>query len=198
MKSIAQLSKTTIIGGFLVILPVALVVFLVAKVVVGLRVVIDPLVASLPPGPLGGPFAATLAAIVVILVACFVTGTLVRTALGERAWHAFETGVLHHIPGYDIVRVLSRRILGREEGKGFAPAFAVFDDCITPAFVVEEHADGRYTVFVPSVPTPAVGALYIMDHDRVRLVDVSFQHAVRCITQWGVGSGELLRAMKPD
>ncbi|HEY3186986.1 MAG TPA: hypothetical protein VGJ70_05905, partial [Solirubrobacteraceae bacterium] len=65
-------------------------------------------------------------------------------------------------------------------------------------FVVEEHPDGRYTVFVPAVPTPAVGAVYIMDRRRVHLLDVPFAHAVRSITQWGAGSGELLRAVKAD
>src|SRR5262245_2298337 len=192
MKGIIEFTKTTIVGGFLVILPIVLTIVLIAKAVAGLRVVIAPLAASLP----GGPVIATVIATVAVLVACFVTGTVARTRGGERAWHALEHGVLERLPGYDLVRGLSRRALGQAHGKGSGPALAAFDDALVPAFVVEEHADGRYTVFVPAVPTPAVGALYIMDRDRVHVLDVPFTHAVRCISQWGTGSGELLRAMR--
>ena len=192
MKRITEFTKTTIVGGFVVILPVAITAFMIATVVAKLRVVIEPLAASLP----GGPIIATLIALGTILAACFVTGTFARTTMGERAWQAFEHGLLERIPGYDLVYRLSRRAFGQDDGTMFAPALAVFDDAMVPAFVVEEHADGRYTVFVPAVPTPAVGAVYIMDRARVHVLDVPFQHAVRCITQWGMGSGELLGAMK--
>jgi uncharacterized membrane protein len=63
---------------------------------------------------------------------------------------------------------------------------------------VEEHEDGSYTVFVPAVPTATVGAVYILPRARVHPVDVPFWKAVKCVTRWGAGSGELLRAMRRD
>jgi uncharacterized membrane protein len=77
----------------------------------------------------------------------------------------------------------------------FAAALVELEDALVPAFIVEEHPDGRYTVFVPSVPTPAAGAIYILDAARVHLVDVSFTTAVSVISRWGAGSWELLAAM---
>ena len=67
---------------------------------------------------------------------------------------------------------------------------------LVPAFVVEKHADGRYTVFVPSAPTPAVGAIYIIPKERVHFVDAPFLTAVKCVSSWGAGSAELLKAMR--
>ena len=32
---------------------------------------------------------------------------------------------------------------------------------VVPAFIIEELDDGRLTVFVPSVPTPLAGAVYV-------------------------------------
>ena len=67
-------------------------------------------------------------------------------------------------------------------------ALAEIEDALVPAFVVEEHEDGRYTVFVPSIPTPAAGAVYILPRERVHLVDVPFPRAVSVISKWGAGS----------
>lgn len=72
------------------------------------------------------------------------------------------------------------------------------EEGLVPAFLVEEHEDGSYTVFVPAVPTPTVGAVYILPRARVHPVDVPFGKAVKCVTRWGAGSGELLRAMRRD
>src|SRR5207244_12269458 len=91
---------------------------------------------------------------------------------------------------------LARRVAGIEAGEAFASALAVIEDALVPAFVVERHDDGRYTVFVPSSPTPGVGSVYILPKERVHLVDVPFLKAARCVSKWGAGSGELLRAMR--
>ena len=65
-----------------------------------------------------------------------------------------------------------------------------------PAFVIEEFEDGRFTVFVPSAPTPLSGSLYILTADRVHPVDVPFTHAVKALSRWGAGSKELVEAME--
>src|SRR5262245_9705178 len=145
MKDLVEFAKTTILGGVVIILPVALLSLLVLKAIGFVRVVVDPLAAGLP----GGPVAATIIAGAIIVLGCFATGALARTTLGERSFGLFERSVLERVPGYDFVRLLSRRALGREEGTRFAPALALFEGALVPAFVVEEHADGRFTVFVP-------------------------------------------------
>ena len=65
-----------------------------------------------------------------------------------------------------------------------------------PAFIIEKLDDGRLTVFVPSVPTPLAGAVYILSPDRVHPLDIPFTHAVRVISRWGSGSKELIAAME--
>jgi uncharacterized membrane protein len=52
-------------------------------------------------------------------------------------------------------------------------------------------------VFVPSVPTPLAGAVYVLDRQRVHILDVPFTHAVSVISRWGAGSHELVAAMRP-
>ena len=62
--------------------------------------------------------------------------------------------------------------------------------------MIEEHDDGSFTVFVPAVPTPMAGAIYILPRERVHPIDVPFATAIRGFTRWGEGTGELLRAMR--
>ena len=70
------------------------------------------------------------------------------------------------------------------------------EDALVPAFIVEEHDDGAYTVFVPSVPTPAAGAIYILPRERVHQVDISFARAAAVITKWGAGTRDLRVAIR--
>ena len=65
-----------------------------------------------------------------------------------------------------------------------------------PAFIIEEFADGRYTVFVPSVPTPLAGAVYILTRERVHPLSVGFGQAFKTVSRWGAGSKELVAAME--
>ena len=66
-----------------------------------------------------------------------------------------------------------------------------------PGFIIEELVDGRFTIFVPSVPTPMAGAVYILTPDRVHRLDVPFTQAITTITRWGSGCQDLVAAMKP-
>ena len=135
-------------------------------------------------------------ALLLLLLLCFVAGLLAETRAGQSTGLFFERVILNHIPGYSIVRTFTRRIGNIEESETFTPALAVMENALVPAFVVEKHIDGRYTVFVPTAPTPGVGAIYILAGDRVHLLDVSLLTAIKCITSWGAGSHELVNAMR--
>jgi uncharacterized membrane protein len=70
------------------------------------------------------------------------------------------------------------------------------EDGLVLAFIVEEFEDGRYTIFVPSIPTPFAGAVFVFEKSRVHPVDVPFADAVRTVSQWGAGTTALVAAME--
>jgi uncharacterized membrane protein len=191
VRGLAEFTKTTLIGGILVILPLWISVLLLVKAVAGLFALLSPVTAQLP----ATMHLRNIVAFLIVVVACFVAGLVVRTGPGLRAKSVLDRYLLERIPGYSLLRGLAGRITGQEEGSTFAAALVELEDALVPAFVVEEHADGRYTVFVPSVPTPAAGTVYILDRARVHLVDVPFTTAVSVISKWGAGTGTLLQAM---
>lgn len=192
MKRIGEFVRTTLLGGVLVILPVVVIVALLARLLGTVAAILRPIVEGLPSSlPLP-----EIAALLVVVAVCFVAGVIVRTGPGRRLKEAIDRRFLERIPGYTMIRGLAGRITGQEEGETFAPALVEIEDALVPAFVVERHPDGRYTVFVPSVPTPAAGAIYILAPERVHLVDVPFTKAVSVISRWGAGTQDMLDAMQ--
>jgi len=192
MNKIAEFAKTTLIGGVLVILPVDVCILLIAKSISAAVALISPITSQIPAAL---QFREVIAFLVVVFV-CFLAGLVLRTGAGLRVKNALERNLLERIPGYSLVRGLAGRIAGRQEDETFAVALVEIEDALVPAFIVEEHDDGAYTVFVPSVPTPAAGAIYILPKERVHLVDAPFTKAVSVISKWGAGSRDLRAAMK--
>lgn len=194
MRNIAEFTKTTLIGGLLVILPIYISVLLVAKSIAVVLALISPITSQIPAAL---QFRKVIA-FLVLIAACFLAGIVLRTGPGLRAKNALERNLLERIPGYTLIRSLAGRIAGRQDDDTFAVALVEIEDALVPAFIVEEHDDGAYTVFVPSVPTPAAGAIYILPRERVHLVDVPFSKAASVISKWGSGARDLRTAMKKE
>jgi uncharacterized membrane protein len=192
MQKLAEFTKTTLVGGVLVILPIWITALLSLKLIAGLFAFIAPVTNSLPPDL----HLRRIASAAIVVLICFMAGLIVRTGPGLRAKNAIERTLLERIPGYTLLRGLAGRITGHEDSDVFAAALVEIEEALVPAFVVEEHPDGQFTIFVPSVPTPAAGTVYILPASRVHLVDVPFTQAVSVISKWGAGSRDLLLAMK--
>ena len=191
MKSLAEFAKTTLVGGMLVILPIYLSILLLAKAMSGILALVSPVTGHLPEWI---PFR-QFAAIGVVIAGCFLVGLSVRTGCGQRAKKWADRILLEKIPGYTLLRGFSGRFAGREESEAFAVALVEIEEGLVPAFVIEQHEDGRYTVMVPSVPTPMAGSVYILPPERVHLVNVPLSKALNVISRWGAGSRDLLQAM---
>ena len=192
MKTIAEFTKTTLIGGFLIILPIY-VEILIAKAIQGLVAALKPITAVVPAYV---QFREIIAALVIITI-CFIAGLIVRTGPGLRAKKAFEGAVLERLPGYTLLRGLAGRFTGRGDEPTFAPALDEIEEALVPALIIEKLDDGSFTVLVPSVPTPMAGALYILPPERVHPVDVPFTATLKVFSKWGTGAGEFVRAMQP-
>jgi len=131
-----------------------------------------------------------------LLVICFVVGLLIRTRSGRRFGDWLSQHVLDRIPGFSLMRGMTRQLAGDKEEQSFQPALVEIEDALVPAFIIEKHADGQFTVFVSSSPTPMAGAIYILQPERVHPVDVPLRKAMVCVTKWGAGAAEMRAAMR--
>ena len=133
-----------------------------------------------------------------VLIACFFVGAAVRTRAGRAVRERVEMKVFGNLPGYALFRGLTHRLAGEGDENVWKPALAEIEDALVPAFVVVELDDGRFTVIVPSVPTPFAGAVYILNRERVHLIDIPFTQAIKSVSQWGSGSKDLVAAMRKE
>jgi uncharacterized membrane protein len=93
---------------------------------------------------------------------------------------------------------MSRQLAGENQEVSWKPALAEIEEALVPAFIIEQLDDGRFTVFVPSVPTALAGAIYILTPERVHPLSVPFRQAIKAVTEWGSGSKDLVAAMEKE
>ena len=182
------------VAGFLILLPVYLATLLVLKAMKSLDRLVRPVAHLLPEWfP-----AETAASFLLVLILCFLVGLALRTRIGQTARARIEHSLFEKIPGYTLFRSMTRQLVGENRESAWKPALAEIEEALVPAFIIEELEDGRFTVFVPSVPTPFVGAVYILSADRVHPLNIPFPHAVKAVTRWGSGSKDLVAAMQAE
>ena len=193
MNRVIEFFKITIVGGFFVVLPVVLVAFLITEAFGLLVMIIDPVAMKFPVQSLGGIELAYLLVFLLFVGLCFITGLLMGTHIGLRFGGWLSQNVLTYLPGYDLVKSLTRRISGDAEDSRFSPAVVKMplQETMMLGFVVEEHANGDFSVLIPTAPNPTVGSISYVKKDRVHQLDVPLSEVINCIAQWGVGSKEL-------
>lgn len=191
MKYLRELLASTIVGGLLILLPVYLAVLLILKGVQSIGALLRPLAALLPAWVPNR----TVVVVVILLLLCALIGLAVRTRPGKAVRERLEKTFFERMPGYGMFRSLTQRLAGKTNETAWKPALAEIEDALVPAFIVEELDGDRFTVFVPSVPTPLAGTVYVLAGSRVHPVDVPFTRAVRCVSQWGAGTKELVAAL---
>jgi len=183
---------TALFRGLLIVVPVYLAILLLLKGMKSLANLVRPFAQILPEWlP-----AEQLLSLLLVLALCVVIGACVGTGLGQRVRDWIERTVFEKIPGYGLLRSLALQMAGQSRESTWKAALFQSDEALIPAFIIEELDDGRYTVFVPSIPTPFAGAVYVLDRARVHPVDVPFTDAVRVISRWGSGSKDLVAAME--
>jgi len=190
MKRALAFIKATLLGGLIVVLPAWLAVLLVLKALGHLEIFVKPVSSHLPQ-TIGHP---RIIAILVLIGLCFLVGVVIQTAIGRKAERAAERAVLEKIPGYTTLRSLASRLSDHSETTSFQPALVEIEEALVPGFIVEQHSGNRCTVFIPSVPTPMAGAVYIMDNNRVHPLDLPAVSVMQCISKWGGGSDKLVAA----
>jgi uncharacterized membrane protein len=178
--------------GFLFLVPIYLAILLLLKAMKSLGKLVQPLVRLLPESfP-----AESLISLLLVVTLCILVGLVLGTKLGPAMRTRLESSFFQKIPGYEVVRSMTRQLTGQGGESEWQPALAEIEDALVPAFIVEELDDGRLTVFVPSSPTPLAGAIYILTPERVHPLNVPFTQAVKAIMRWGSGSKALVEAIQ--
>jgi uncharacterized membrane protein len=192
MNKIFQFTLRTLVAGVLIISPVYLAGLLLFKAMKSLGSVVGPFSHLLPRWlP-----AEEILSLLLVLFVCFLIGLSLETQTGSLVVAKVENSISGRVPGYQLFRGLTQRLVGEAQDSTWKPALAEIEEALVPAFIIEELEDGSFTVFVPSVPTPLAGSVYILTHDRVHPLDIPFTQAIKTVSRWGAGSRDLVAALE--
>ena len=193
MNKPAEFFKTTILGGAIVIVPVVLVLLVLIETVDLVGSITDPIVEQLPIETVGGIEIASILAILIILGACFLAGLAARSKAVAELGRRFENAVLDKMPMYQLIKTVTRSFSPSDPRQDqVKPAVLTLpDQSLTLVVIIEEHANGHATIFVPRAPMPTMGDVMYVACERLTPVDAPLGEVVNVIMQWGYGAGAL-------
>jgi uncharacterized membrane protein len=198
MKKLQTFFKATLLGGLVVILPVAIMIFVVKWLLEFVTGLIQPITNMLVTQSQMQEILADVVVVALIITACFLVGMFVRTRLGLWFVQSLETSVFKKAPGYSVIKETIVQLLGKEKSPFSTVALVQLfgSDTLVSAFVTDSHPDGSYTVFMPTGPNPTSGNIYHLEGKYVHPVDVPVEEAMRSIISCGAGSTRLINAYK--
>lgn len=194
-----QRLKRYALDGFFILLPIALLIFLVTEIFDALEMGADVLAQFVPRTTLFGIDISHWIALGLLVLIAVVLGALSATEFGKKVGEWIDNKLLSRIPAYSILRDLSKRFSGFSTDTRFSPAVVEMPmSTRVLAFIVEEIDNGDYVVLIPTAPTPMVGQIQHVARSRVTPLDVSMAKAINCITSWGLGAGSLFNINKAE
>lgn len=194
MGKIKQFLVTTLLGGVMVILPVAILVAVFGWFFRFVTNLIQPLTDLLVAKSDIKEFVADVLVLIIVLLFCFLVGAVVRTRLGKYLFHVIEHRLLKIAPGYTLIKETVLQILGNKKSPLSSVALVqIFEnETLVTGFITDEHADGSYSVFVPTGPNPTSGNIFHLKEKYVHKVNVPVEEAMRSIISCGSGSSRMI------
>ncbi|MCB0503089.1 MAG: DUF502 domain-containing protein [Bacteroidetes bacterium] len=191
---------TTLIGGFLVILPLAI-LLIVLNWVFGLILgIIAPITNLMTFGGSIDKFLANILAIIIVLFICFGMGVLMRTSMGQYLWEQLDEHVLSKIPLYKGISETVKQFSNREK-MPFSQVVLVdvfSNDTRMTGFITDEYNGDSLTVFVPTGPNPTNGFIFHVKEHQVQRIDVPVEDAMKSIIGVGTGSKKIMEKKMDD
>lgn len=193
LLSVFGFIKATAIGGVFVLAPIVVLVILVAKVVSFLYDMIRPWTSYLPVHNLAGAALALLLGIVALLGVCFLAGLLAHTTLAAWATRTIESAIVSALPGYALIKSMGEGIAGLGDKSRRRGVLVRRDDHSRIGVLMDELDDGRCLVFVPGVPSPWSGQLYVVTRDRLEEIDAPLHDIMDLLQRLGIGAPKVFQ-----
>jgi len=206
MKRLRSFVSITLIGGFMVILPIAIFILLLDWLLGLVSQLIRPLSQWLVAQTAFTNLMADVFGVVLLLSACFLIGLFIKTSLGEWIHDQIDAWLSKLAPGYKTIREIVSQLLGGEGNtsllKGEVCRAYIMGKAAgvsVTAIVTAKHANGDVTVYVPTAPIPTSGFVYHLAAECIELLPhVSVEEAMRTVIACGSGSQVISEPNKSD
>ena len=189
MKNRLDFFKTTVVGGFVFLVPAVIVVVALGKLIGALKVLAKALAPFFGIETLLGGLVLDLLAVTVTILLCFVAGLLARRASAKRMREKLDATLLNSFPGYAFIKGFAENLRQTEElAETFLPVLVQFDDYVQIAFETHREPGGKVAVYLPGAPNPWSGSVVYVANERVEPLQMTLTEALRNIRKLGKGS----------
>lgn len=185
--------RATLVGGVFVLAPIAIVVFILGKAFVTLHGIVQPLFRWIHFESIGGMSLTVVAVVALIITACFLAGLLANIGITKWLVESIEAAILSHLPGYTLMKSMTESVAGVEDSQKRATVLVNFADRTQIGFVMDQLPDLRLVVFVPNVPSPWSGNLYIVAPEQTHPVAAPIRQVVDRLQRLGNGMATCFR-----
>jgi uncharacterized membrane protein len=192
MKNQLDFIKSTIIRGFVFLVPAIIVVVALGKLIGALKVLAKGLAPFFGIETLVGGLMLDILVFALSILLCFVAGLLAKRATAKRVREKIDAYLLHSFPGYAIIKGIVENMRQTEEiVETFVPVLVSFDDNVQIAFETQRLPGDKVAVYLPGAPNPWSGSVVYVANERVKPLPMTLTEAVRNIRSLGKGSIEI-------
>jgi len=180
--------KTTVVGGFVFLIPAVIALIALGKLFGALKVMAKALAPLFGIESFAGGLVLDLLALTVTALLCFVAGLLARRASAKRMREKLDRTLLNSFPGYAFIKGFAENLRHSEElAASFVPVMIQFDDYVQLAFETQREPDGKVAVYLPGAPNPWSGTIVYVSSNRVKPLAITLTEALRNIRTLGKG-----------
>jgi uncharacterized membrane protein len=189
--------KTTIVGGILFLLPVALVLLVLNHAFRLAAKVVGPVSHTINfDHTLAGIGSATVLTVLLLVLVSFAAGVVARTQAGRRISEWLERSFLGGLPQYQMVKSMGEGLAQIEASDDLRPVLVSLNGGWQIGYLIETLENAWVAVFVPQAPSPTSGSVMYFPADRIRLLKTSMVQTRSVVKHIGIGSGQMLRGLE--
>lgn len=187
----------SLLQGFLILLPLTIILILLSIVFNFIFGIVSPLSAALDPGSDEPHWFINLLSLAILCIFIFFIGLLVRNKVGRVYFKSFEKKYLTKIPLYNLIHQTVYQFVGLKK-LPFSEVVLLDpfrSGTMMTGFITDQVNDSLYTIFVPTAPNPTNGNIYHVPKELITFLNVSTQDAMRTVMGMGTGTGDMLSGM---
>lgn len=189
---LAKMLESTVVGGFLFLLPLVLVAILLGHAIRLAGKLAKPITDTLQVDAVIGSGGEEVLAILMLVAIAVVAGLFARTKTGRTMMRWAESSFLGGLPQYQMVKSMAEGLAQVEGAGGACPALINIEEAWQLGYMLEPLGNGWVAVFLPQAPTPLSGNAMYMPEERVRPLTITMVQAMAIVKRMGLGSAEIL------
>lgn len=195
LQKLTRFIATTVLGGVVVVLPAVILFLLVRLVFRSIVPILEPVGHLFELQEYVQKWMVDILSLALVITGFFLLGLMVRTRFGSRFFDRIEQQYLYKLPLYSILRETIRQFTGSSKTPFSQVVLVdVFNSSTKMlGFITEELTNDELAVFVPTGPNPTNGFIFILPRDKVELVNIRTEDAMRIVIGLGVGMDIAIR-----